>query len=165
MKGGYDFFMEIEGDGIAAPGKPGEAVAEAGEGKAVPVAAAADDLAKRVDELNELCGDTWCEGSFNYKFTKLSCDGDRGCALAFTASNSDTKKNYDAMVVVKGFTELRQDPNKEFKFEGSFDEAVGNALSAWEANPVSKPGAITDGKKVAAAGKGKAAAPAKKKTK
>ncbi len=154
VKGGYDFSMEITGDGLAVPAT-GEAVAAAAAPKS------AEDLAARVTELNELCGDTWCEGSFQYKFTTLSCDEGRGCALAFTATNSSTKKNYDSMVIVNGFTELRPDPTKDFKFEGSFDEAVGNALTKWEANPTSKPGGLAaakpepKAKNVAAAGKKK----------
>ena len=65
------------------------------------------------------------------------------------------------MVIVNGFTELRPDPTKDFKFEGSFDEAVGNALTKWEANPTSKPGGLAaakpepKAKNVAAAGKKK----------
>ncbi|MBS1151865.1 MAG: hypothetical protein H6Q89_3563, partial [Myxococcaceae bacterium] len=167
VKGGYDFSMEITGDGVGAPGEAlaagtdqPAAAAEGGAKGGTP-----EDLAARVTELNELCGDTWCEGSFQYKFTTLSCDEGRGCALAFTATNGDTKKTYDSMVIVNGFTELRPDPTRDFKFEGSFDEAVGTALSKWEANPTSKPGAPAEvpGKKVAV-GKGKPAPkPAKKK--
>jgi hypothetical protein len=148
VKGGFDYALEIRSDAVPVEG----AVAAAKVG-------AGDDLAGRVAELNELCGDTWCEGSFLYKFTTLSCDEGRGCALAFTATNSDTKKSYDSMVIVKGFTELRPDPSKEYKYEGSFDEAVGIALGAWEANPTSKPGSkAPPAKNVAAAGKGKPAA-------
>jgi hypothetical protein len=153
VKGGFDYALEIRTDtGGAAEGTV------AGAKSGTP-----EDLAARVAELNDLCGDTWCEGSFQYKFTTLSCDEGRGCALAFTATNSENKKAYDSMVIVNGFDALRPDPSKEFKFEGSFDEAVGTALSKWEANPTSKPGAKAPAKNVAAAGKKPAAKPAAKK--
>ena len=150
VKGGYDFSMEITGDGVGAPSDARVAGTDKPAAGGTP-----EDLAARVAELNALCADTWCEGSYQYKFTTLSCDEGRGCALAFTATGN--KKTYDSMVVVTGFTALRPDPLKDFVFEGSFDEAVGTALAKWEARPTSKPGTEAPGKKVAVGGKGKVA--------
>ncbi len=144
VKGGFDYKLEIRSDAAGA------AVAGAPPG---------DDLMARVAELNELCGDTWCEGPFNYKFTRLSCDGARGCALAFTASNAGAHQNYDSVVIVSGFTALRVDPSKAYQYEGSFDEAVGKALSKWEAHPTNRApmlkGNSPSTKNVASAGKPK----------
>jgi hypothetical protein len=38
------------------------------------------DEKKELDSLNSLCGDTWCEGSFEFYFFHLGCGGGR-CAL------------------------------------------------------------------------------------
>jgi hypothetical protein len=164
VKGGFDYALEIRSEATGAAVANAPAAAKGGY--------SAEDLANRVTELNDLCGDTWCEGAFNYNFTKLSCDEGRGCALAFTATNANDKKAYDSVVVVSGFEELRPAPGADYKYEGSFDEAVGNALSAWEAHPTNTKAALKIGaapvappaKNVAAAGKTKPAAkPASKK--
>jgi len=97
----------------------------------------AEDLSNRVDELNELCPDTFCEGEFNYEFKSLVCDAPKSCVLSFTANKHESKKAFDAQVVIAGFTELRPDFEKEFVYEGSFDEKVSNALMKWESNPKS----------------------------
>lgn len=33
-------------------------------------------------EIDNICGDTWCEGDFNFSFDKISCDSDsKSCVL------------------------------------------------------------------------------------
>jgi hypothetical protein len=87
-----------------------------------------EDLKGRLADLNDLCGDTWCEGEYDYKFTKLVCEG-KSCDLSFTATYYDGKKKYEAAVKVTGFTDVVPDE------DGSFDEAVGEALLKWEQDP------------------------------
>ncbi len=42
------------------------------------------DVAEHLRTLNDLCGDSWCEGSFEYFFYKLGCDVTAGtCVLEF----------------------------------------------------------------------------------
>jgi hypothetical protein len=151
VKGGFSFDLQIKSltpepvaapkTAKAAPSAPsapapaeepddGEADVTVGKGGYT-----AEDLSNRVDELNELCPDTFCEGEFNYEFKSLVCDAPKSCVLSFTANKHESKKAFDAQVVIAGFTELRPDYEKEFVYEGSFDEKVGNALMKWETNP------------------------------
>ncbi len=148
VKGGFSFDLQIKSltpepvaapkTAKAAPSAPaaaeepddGEADLTVGKGGYT-----AEDLSNRVDELNELCPDTFCEGEFNYEFKSLVCDAPKSCVLSFTANKHESKKAFDAQVVIAGFTELRPDYEKEFVYEGSFDEKVSNALMKWESNP------------------------------
>ncbi len=145
VKGGFSFDLQIKSltpEPVAAPktAKAGQAAAEEPDDGEADLTVGkggytAEDLSNRVDELNELCPDTFCEGEFNYEFKSLVCDAPKSCVLSFTANKHESKKAFDAQVVIAGFTELRPDYEKEFVYEGSFDEKVSNALMKWESNP------------------------------
>jgi hypothetical protein len=120
-----------EGQEQQAQTAPAVETAPAAEEKPAPEPKGApsdEDLKGRLADLNDLCGDTWCEGEYDYKFTKLACEG-KSCDLSFTAKYYDGKKTYEAMVKVTGFTDVVPDE------DGSFDEAVGEALMKWEQAP------------------------------
>jgi hypothetical protein len=80
-----------------------------------------------VNELNELCGDTFCEGSYDWIFKSLACRAGQ-CTLAFTATSAATERVFDDKI--------------QFPFRGrigdadglteKFTIAVGRALAAWE---------------------------------
>jgi hypothetical protein len=93
-----------------------------------------DALLARVDELNELCSDTWCSGSFDYVFEDLHCASATACVLRFEASD-DQERSFTSQVTLGGFKALEQDESKGFTFQGSFEEAVSNALASWEKHP------------------------------
>ena len=141
VKGGFSYDLEIR----SLNAEPAAAPVAAADGEAAPAAEAApaeagnysaDQLAERIDYLNELAPDTYNEGEFNYTFTKLACDAKDNCELSFTAVNQDTHKKYTSAVAVKGFDKLKLDDSEDFKWEGSFDEKVSNALLDWEAKPM-----------------------------
>jgi hypothetical protein len=169
VKGGYSFDLEIKSLTVDAP-----AVAKAdgddakAEEKQDGAAYTDEQLASRVDDLNEICGDTYCEGSFDYQFKKLACADATHCVLSFTAKNQDKKnaKPMDVELEIAGFSKLSPSADEEFKYEGSFDEAVGNALMKWEEHPVAKK--VAAAKSIAAPAKAdkkqksKAVAPAPK---
>jgi E3 Ubiquitin ligase len=163
VKGGYSYDMQIKSLAPEAPAPKNAKAPKAG--KDLPVAAAdpsteeevgedaeteeaedtgsggytAEELTNRVAELNDLCPDTFCEGSFNYDFKSIVCTDAKHCTLSFTAKSNEKPnlKPYEASVEVKGFTALSPDPDKEFVYEGSFDEKVGDALGKWEQHPKS----------------------------
>ncbi|MCC6333454.1 MAG: hypothetical protein IT380_05655, partial [Myxococcales bacterium] len=144
VKGGFSYELEIRSLN-AAPAAAPVAAAEGEEAPAAPSAEAAaadgapysaEQLAERVDYLNELCPDTYCEGEFDFKFTKLSCDAKDSCELSFTAQKYDNHKKFTSAVAVKGFDKLVLADADDFKWEGSFDEKVSNALLDWEVKPV-----------------------------
>ena len=143
VSGGFSFDLAIKS---LTPEPTEPAVADG-------AAYSAEQLSSRVAELNELCPDTFCEGQFNYEFKKLDCLDATHCVLSFVAKDQDhpKAKPMNADVAVGGFTALVPDATKEFVYEGSFDQKVGEALGKWEQNPKAS--------KVAAAPK---AAPAKK---
>ncbi len=120
----------------AQPGEPAPApeappAAEAGKTQEAPAAEGAsvykaEDLKGRLSDLNDLCGDTWCEGEYDYTFTGLACEKKNRCVLSFTAKHADSGKSYQTKVDVSGFTDVVPDE------DGGFDEAVGEALGKWE---------------------------------
>jgi hypothetical protein len=97
-----------------------------------------DPHVARVDELNDLCEDTWCTGAFEYHFSALRCPSAKSCVLGFEATDSQ-QKTFTAEVVVSGFTAL--ETSGAFVYEGSFEESVSKALAAWERHPVNTPAA------------------------
>ena len=137
VKGGFSFDLAIK----SLNAEPAAAPVAAAEGDEVPAAPGAaytaEQLASRVADLNELCPDTFCEGQFNYDFKKLDCLDATHCVLSFVAKDQDhpKAKPMNAVVPVGGFTALVADPDKEFVYEGSFDEKVSEALMKWEQNP------------------------------
>ncbi len=162
VKGGFSFDLQIKSLTPAPVAAPKTAKAQKAAPKAVVVEApkvevpaveedaaeeASDEvaytqteLASRVADLNDICGDTYCEGRFNYQFTTLTCADATHCVLAFTAKDSEhAGKLLTSEVEVTGFSSINQD-GKEYVYEGSFDEKVGDALGAWEQNPKSKKG-------------------------
>ena len=89
----------------------------------------AEDLKGRLADLNDLCGDVWCEGVYDYTFTDLACEKKNMCVLSFKARNTDNGKTYQDKVDLSGFTDVVPDE------DGGFDEAVGEALEKWEKSP------------------------------
>ena len=158
VKGGFSFDMAITSLNKEAP-----AAVAAAEGGEAPAAGAytAEQLAERIEYLNELCPDTFCEGQFNYQFKKLECLDAKTCVLSFEAKDQDhpKAKPISAVVPVGGFTSLKQDDDQDFVYENSFDDKVGQALAKWELNP--KPTKVTAAPPAAPA---KKAAPAPVKT-
>ena len=168
VKGGFSFDLAIKSltPEPAAPAKTAKAAPKAAKQEVAVEApeevAEADDaayseevLTARVADLNDVCGDTYCEGRFNYDFKKLACADEKHCTLSFTAKDSEAAgKVLVSEVAVTGFSALNQEG--EYVYEGSFDEKVGEALEKWEQNPKSlKP------TKTAAAVKHAAPAPVK----
>ncbi|MFZ5445071.1 MAG: GIDE domain-containing protein [Myxococcota bacterium] len=137
VKGGFSYELAIKALDAPAPTK---VAADAPAEKApAEQAYSEEELASRVEELNELCGDSWCEGQFDYHFEQLTCADATHCALRFTAKDQEhpKAKPYTAEVEVSGFTALSPDPSVEYVYEGSFDQKVGDALFAWESAPKS----------------------------
>src|SRR5688500_6059536 len=63
-------------------------------------ALSAEQSAEIVDYLDELCGDTFCEGEFDYDFDSFTCD-DAKCTLSFSAKHYESEKRKKASIAVK----------------------------------------------------------------
>jgi hypothetical protein len=88
----------------------------------------AKSLAAIATEMNETCGDTFCEGGFHYIFTNLSCDKTaRWCQLDVTALQKST---HQAFVATLPFTPAA-------KTRAAFDAVLGEALGSFERAPKS----------------------------
>jgi hypothetical protein len=141
VKGGFSFDLEIKSltvVPVAAPVAAADSEKAEDEAPAVAGAYTQAQLTERVAALNELCPDTFCEGSFEYEFKKLTCLDATHCVLAFTATHHEKKKPMDVELPIGNFKSLTISDTEEYVYEGSFDEAVGNALMKWEENPVAK---------------------------
>jgi len=79
-----------------------------------------------IGELNELCGDTWCEGKYDWTFKSLTCR-DGTCTLGFSAKNTDTDKVFDDKLRFR----FRA---RAFDGDGptaEFYEAIAEAIASW----------------------------------
>jgi hypothetical protein len=68
----------------------------------------AEELARAVHELNEACGDVWCEGEFDYRFQTLTCSAG-ACTLQFLARHESVDEGAPyapAQIVVPGAADL-----------------------------------------------------------
>ena len=86
-----------------------------------------EDAKAVLADLNELCPDSWCEGEFDYNFTRLTCEKQNKCRLFFTAKKHEGGKPIDTHVDLSGFDKV-----PDIKGTGAFDEALMEALSKWE---------------------------------
>jgi len=78
-----------------------------------------------VDLVNNLCGDTWCEGPTNYNFTSLVCINTT-CQLSFTIMNCDDieKEGTTGSVILKNTTMSDFYPT----IDNELNEAIANKL-------------------------------------
>jgi hypothetical protein len=87
-----------------------------------------DQAKESLDWMNEICGDTLCEGAFDFRFDELECV-DRTCTLGFRARHYTERKwrsdqvTFDVDGPVYG----------EFGDTADFSSATGEALDAWVA--------------------------------
>jgi len=110
---------------LFTPAAPGVGVAAVPPPVAPPAFLAPN--ADVVAELNELCGDTFCEGEYDYRFTTLTCDAAL-CTLAFEARQGATAPAETATVgfPAAGLRDSEGEPSEHLF------ETVGAALSTWE---------------------------------
>jgi hypothetical protein len=80
-----------------------------------------------VAELNELCGDIWCEGEYNFTFTSMTCV--RGaCQLAFKAKHYESDKAFTDTIKFDFFDRAADADGATQKLH----RAIGDAIRVWE---------------------------------
>jgi hypothetical protein len=94
-----------------------------------PPPPAPEKLASVVGELNELCADTWCEGSYELTFTKLDCTTALACSLTFDAKHHDSGRATAATLALTGFDAIL---DSEGYPTDTFENAVNDAVAEWE---------------------------------
>jgi hypothetical protein len=56
-------------------------------------------------EIDDKCGDTWCEGDYDYRFYSLRCNASSGCRLDFAMIETDSEEvNRQATIVGERYT-------------------------------------------------------------
>lgn len=91
-----------------------------------------------ITEIDNICGDTWCEGDFNFEFESIECSLISGCKLSMTLwdgyeERDDVKKTYSGSCVVAGFSNYNQmieiSENGWQQLSYDFYEAVSDCVS------------------------------------
>lgn len=78
-------------------------------------------------EIDNMCGDSWCEGEFNYDFDSLECNAEtNSCVLTFSLLLIEWSEDkgdhlvdkFDTSCIVKGYTK--------------FDEMIEISRQGWD---------------------------------
>ena len=85
--------------------------------------------------LNNICGDTWCEGDFNFEFTDLEINKkDKSAVVNFEMIDEwyDTEKRFSTFCVVPKISSFQDvidfDSNKKYLTD-YFYETLGECIS------------------------------------
>jgi hypothetical protein len=91
--------------------------------------------------VDDVCGDTWCEGDHAFRFHRFSCDPRRErCALAISIAPYDEQPRRwrSRSLRITGFPRyadmVRTGPDGHRALQDPFYEAVGTAVRAAEAS-------------------------------
>ncbi|MFG1481992.1 hypothetical protein ABMA79_02775 [Halobacteriovorax sp. HFRX-2_2] len=76
----------------------------------------AQEESRVVTEIDNICGDTWCEGDFNFRFDTFKCNAEtNSCVLDFVIldevwgdDDSYSATEYEATCEIKGYTKYDQ---------------------------------------------------------
>lgn len=87
--------------------------------------------------LDDICGDTWCEGSYDWRFEDLTCDFAAGnCTLALLAREYSEPPVIEPLVCsledLHGYDELVEDTGSDPSLVWSFYEKVGACIDSFE---------------------------------
>jgi hypothetical protein len=86
--------------------------------------------------VDDVCGDTWCEGDHAIRFRNLSCHPRRGCVLRVRLASwsHEPLRWHDRSARVLGFRRFRDmvvtGPDGARSLQPAFYEAVGRAVQA-----------------------------------
>lgn len=89
-----------------------------------------------VKTIDSICGDTWCEGDYNFRFNKFSCDKESfTCELNFQFIKSDDngeKETFSAEQVCNfsKIKEFNQVMDSKYSLNEGFYESLSDCI--WE---------------------------------
>jgi len=93
-----------------------------------------------LDLIDDICGDTWCEGDFKFDFRKFSCKEDASCTLRLRIAPYDEEplQWHRRSGQVEGFTTFEQmvvtSPSGYQSLDGDFYAAVSDLVEQVEAS-------------------------------
>lgn len=87
--------------------------------------------------IDDVCGDTWCEGDYNFKFINFSCDKiAKSCDLSFHFIKSDEQsvETYSPVQVChfQNITNFKQIKDNNFSLNESFYEELTDCITTHE---------------------------------
>jgi hypothetical protein len=91
-----------------------------------------------LQQIDNICGDTWCEGEFNFRFTRMACDfGARRCTLSATLLPYDNSgKTYPRACRITGLSSYRSmitGTSSNPRLVDAFYNKVNDCVTRWEA--------------------------------
>ena len=90
--------------------------------------------------VDDICGDTWCEGDHAFRFRSFSCQPRRGCLLRVRLASwsHEPLRWHDRSARILGFPRFRDmvmtGPDGEPSLRPAFYEAVGRAVRVMTAS-------------------------------
>ncbi len=109
-------------------------------------AATANDLFSAVQKnaalqaIDSICGDTWCEGDYNFRFNEFTCDKkEKSCELNFQFIKSTEKSEMDIYSLpqtcrILNINSFHQIMDTKYSLNEEFYEEVSNCINEKEAH-------------------------------
>ncbi len=88
-----------------------------------------NDLDKVLTTIDNLCADTWCEGDYNYSFSKLECSNNNTCKLSFRIIDGDKEKMSNIKTCKLTGIKSTKDMMAKGYLTESFNEQVDQCLT------------------------------------
>ncbi len=134
------FFVFFASVGVSQPAfaAPGDEAAH------TPNRLTAEQKEEVLTALNDICGDTWCEGEFNYSFNKMDCNLAKGkCTIKIeliSTDDNEVETRHPRTVVVKNihaYSDMieithNRDGRRLVRLNDMFYEEVGNLFGRAE---------------------------------
>ena len=95
-----------------------------------------EDIIRSIDSI---CGDSWCEGEYNFKFIDFSCDKSTAtCALSFhfIKSDKETEEILSPLQVChfQNIMDINQIKENRFSLNSNFYDELSQCISINENN-------------------------------
>jgi len=86
--------------------------------------------------IDDICGDTWCEGDFNFEFKRLACDfSAKRCTLSANVITYDTPaKKYPRacrMTGITSFSSMVTKVGSYYELKQPFFDKVSTCIDKW----------------------------------
>ena len=107
---------------------------ESNESKELLTVTQRDEVIRTIDNA---CGDSWCEGDYNFKFSDFNCDkATSTCDLSFNFIKNDKETNevYSPLKIchIHNITDFKQIKESKFSLNQNFYDELSNCISTLE---------------------------------
>lgn len=96
-----------------------------------------EERSEVVRSIDDVCGDTWCEGDYNFKFTNFLCNfKQKQCILSFYFIKTDDQdvESYSPLQVCrfKNIENINQIRNNRFSLNVNFYDKISECIGILE---------------------------------